>query len=263
MTSMTSALRLTLRACSKARLRIMLKTWHRTIGLIASVFLLALTVTGLALMQTDQFNLDSRFVASEGMLDWYGVRPAPPPLSFSFKNHWLTQLGERLYFDAREVTRIDGQLIGVVPLDGEILLATTSAMMIVTAGGELAERLDGLNEHATEFVQLGLNTTGQVVLRSSDGLASFDANTGELATIGNDVPVRWSLEATLPGELSAVLARDYRGQGLSIERVLLDLHTGRLFGTVGVLLVNTASILLLVLIISGFVLWLGRKRQGF
>ena len=52
MTSKTLGLRLTLRAHSKASLRLMLKSWHRTIGLIAAVFLLVLTLTGLVLMHT-------------------------------------------------------------------------------------------------------------------------------------------------------------------------------------------------------------------
>jgi len=261
MTSMTAVLRLTLRACSKTSLRFMLKSWHRTIGLIASVFLLALTITGLALMQTDALNLDSRYISSEKLLDWYGVRPAPPPLSFKHGQNWLTQVGNRLYFDRRSVTSLDGQIVGVVPLDGEILVATTNAMMIVTTDGVIAERIEMIENTAAGMPrQIGIDDAGQVIVRGDTSAAIFDSVLGHVVAGPVTPPVRWSLERSLPQDIGGVLASQYRGTGLSLERVLLDLHTGRLFGPIGTMLVNTASILLLVLVISGFVLWLGRNR---
>jgi uncharacterized iron-regulated membrane protein len=58
------------------------------------------------------------------------------------------------------------------------------------------------------------------------------------------------------------ISHAYRGSGLTLERILLDLHTGRLFGPAGVALINIASILLLVLIFSGIVLWISRARAN-
>lgn len=235
----------------------MLKSWHRTTGLIAAVFLLVLTLTGLALMQTDAFDLDSRYIANDGLLNWYGVRPAPPPLSFQVRDHWLAQLGDRLYLGQHLVTKLDGQLLGAAPLADEILLATTDNLLVVTRDGELAEKLGPLE--ATPR-QLGIDTAGNIIVRTAGGDRLYDPVSGELTAAAPNLPVRWSLEASLPDALSQTLAREFRGSGLSLERVLLDLHTGRLFGSLGVLIVNTASVLLLVLVLSGFVLWLRRPR---
>ncbi len=257
MTSKTLGLRLTLRAHSKASLRLMLKSWHRTIGLVAAVFLLVLTLTGLVLMQTDRIDLDSRYVDNDHLLNWYGIRPAPPPLSFKVREHWLAQIGERLYFSNQLVTQLDGQLLGAVPLADEILVATTNNLFIVTAAGELAEKLGPLDEAPQ---QIGIDPAGDIIVRTAGGARRYDPWGGELAAVAPAPGVRWSLETALPDELAAALARTFRGSGLSLERVLLDLHTGRLFGATGVLIVNTASVLLLVLVISGFVLWLRRPR---
>lgn len=257
MTSKTLGLRLTLRAHSKASLRLMLKSWHRTIGLIAAVFLLVLTLTGLVLMQTDRIDLDSRYIDNDQLLNWYGIRPAPMPLSFKVREHWLAQLGDRLYFDKQLVTQLDGQLLGAAPLADEILIATTSELLIVTTAGELAENLGPLD---AEPQQIGIDPAGDIILRTTAGTRRYDPLSGELAAAAPARGVRWSLEATLPDDLAGALARAFRGSGLSLERVLLDLHTGRLFGATGVLIVNTASVLLLVLVISGFVLWLRRPR---
>jgi uncharacterized iron-regulated membrane protein len=48
---------------------------------------------------------------------------------------------------------------------------------------------------------------------------------------------------------------------LSTERWLQDLHSGRFFGTFGVLTVDLASALLLILAGTGLVLWWRYRRS--
>jgi len=47
----------------------------------------------------------------------------------------------------------------------------------------------------------------------------------------------------------------YRGKGLPGERVILDIHSGRILGYVGVLLVDFMAILFLLLAMSGIWMW--------
>jgi uncharacterized iron-regulated membrane protein len=42
--------------------------------------------------------------------------------------------------------------------------------------------------------------------------------------------------------------------------VILDLHSGRLFGRIGVWLFDIAAILLILLALSGTLIWMKRKR---
>ena len=58
-----------------------------------------------------------------------------------------------------------------------------------------------------------------------------------------------------------MLQAAYRGYGLTLERVLLDLHSGRVLGSAGVLLVDAAAILFLLLAISGLWLWSRRRTS--
>ena len=55
---------------------------------------------------------------------------------------------------------------------------------------------------------------------------------------------------TLPADLPV---------GISIERLLQDLHSGRLFGIFGVILMDLASVALVLLALTGCWVWL-RKR---
>jgi hypothetical protein len=53
-----------------------------------------------------------------------------------------------------------------------------------------------------------------------------------------------------------VLKEQYRGRGLSVERVIADLHSGRVIGIVGPFVMDVVAVLLIVLSLSGLLLWL-------
>ena len=46
---------------------------------------------------------------------------------------------------------------------------------------------------------------------------------------------------------------------LNMERLLLDLHSGRVFGSVGVLLVDLVSVVVALLLLSGAAMWYVRR----
>ena len=54
----------------------------------------------------------------------------------------------------------------------------------------------------------------------------------------------------------------YRGQGLTLERVMLDLHSGRLFNqTWGVYLMDASAVIMMWLGISGTWIWWSRNKK--
>ena len=68
-------------------------------------------------------------------------------------------------------------------------------------------------------------------------------------------------ETRLDRRMQAII--DVAGQhGLPLERVLLDLHSGRIFGEAGVWLVDAAALLFLLLAGSGLWLWGRRHASG-
>ena len=54
----------------------------------------------------------------------------------------------------------------------------------------------------------------------------------------------------------------YLGEGPSLERVLLDFHSGRIFGPVGIVVYDLLALMVLVLSISGLIIWVRGKRNG-
>ena len=57
------------------------------------------------------------------------------------------------------------------------------------------------------------------------------------------------------------VARSYRGEGVNIEKIILDLHTGKIFGLSGTVISDLAALALLFLTFSGlYNLW--RRKKG-
>lgn len=50
-------------------------------------------------------------------------------------------------------------------------------------------------------------------------------------------------------------------EGLTVDRVLLDIHTGRFFGSYGHYVMDIAAILFLILSVTGFYMWYRRYSE--
>ena len=71
--------------------------------------------------------------------------------------------------------------------------------------------------------------------------------------------IDWSVKTKLSKPQISELRHAFRGKGLSMERVVLDLHSGRIFGHYGIYLMDTAAIALLWLSLSGLWVWWRRS----
>lgn len=245
--------------------------WHRHAGALAALFLLFIAASGTLLMHSDRLGLPTTQIANPTVLRWYGIHPPPPPRGFQSNRHWFSAFGGHLYFDATEIPFGEGELAGVFATAAEgsaneWLVVTDTQALLLDADGAVQERFGrdaGLPQGLTAA---GRDTAGEVILAASQGRFRFDADAGEFVATDSDAAVHWSSAGTPPAALASAISRAYGGEGLSIERFVLDLHSGRLFGTLGVLLVNLASLLLFYLAGSGLYLWSRRlaaaRRRG-
>lgn len=73
---------------------------------------------------------------------------------------------------------------------------------------------------------------------------------------------RWSSAENIEEEQLEQLKLAYRGKGVSMERLVLDLHSGRLFHPKwGVYLMDASAIIMMFLGVSGIWVWWSRKLK--
>lgn len=239
--------------------------WHRYAGLCAALLTLVLAITGIVLNHTERLQLDSRFVESKWLLDWYGIDAPAVQQAYQLNRQWLVHVGDNLYLDTQ---RVEGSYtmkpVGVLSFPHFIAAAVSNEIVLMTREGEIIERLGGMQGVPSGMQGMGLLDDGRIVIQAAHGFYLTDRDFlqwKEQPQVGN---ASWSKPAELPPDLKTQIAHLYRSNELPVERVMLDLHSGRLLGSWGPYLMDGAAILLVFLAFSGVWLWtkqLLRRRQ--
>jgi len=242
-----------------------LRRTHRWLGVAASLFVLLLSVTGVLLNHSVEWKLDRRYVQWDWLLDAYGIRVPEPSAAYSDGNHYATLLGGHLFFDDQEVARdVDGLTGMVIPGDVAII-ATTDGLLLVTQRGEFVERIDLGGSLSAPIERIG-RANGRLVVGTAGALYLADADITGVGPAGAEqVPgISWATPADAPPELERRLGSLYRGQGLTVERLLMDLHSGRVIARAGPLILDLVALGLVLLSVSGLVFWYrgGRAKNG-
>lgn len=230
--------------------------WHRRLGVVLALVLALVAVTGVLLNHTDRFALSKRYVSSDWLLDWYGVRVPNEPVSFKVGDRFVSQIGTRLYFDATPLEGEYGRMLGAVLIAQTLVVGVEGQLLLLTPDGALIEKLGG--QHGVPAGMRGIGRKDDwLVVRAAHGDYLVDA----FFSRWREQPyVRavWSQPTPLPPERQAALVRAYRGQGLNVERVVSDIHSGRILGRAGPYILDFAALLLLVLTGTGVWLWTRR-----
>jgi len=229
---------------------------HRYAGLLSAIILLMLAVTGIALNHTDDLKLDSQMIQSPSLLDWYGIEAPNNVVSFSTKNHHLTLANQQLYFNDSLLQNHTSHLLGAVETEDFVIIALNNSLLLMSLEGELIESIP-LNSIKSIGVSLqGIVTQSESGLNYSDnGLLSWQP--------ANNKNILWSTASQLPDPINQKIKNQFRASILPLERVLLDIHSGRFFGFIGIILVDISGILLIILALSGCVIWIRHKIRTF
>lgn len=243
-----------------ARLLKSVYIWHRYIGLAAALFVILLSVTGLMLNHTEDLALDSRHADSAYLLDWYGIHAPEDMRSFTTGPATITSAGSRVYWNLNRLPQVSAPLIGAVEIADLVVIGVEGQLLLFTPEGELVERLGGSAGVPAGMQALGVTPDGALAIRAAHGY--YRTNDSFLEWQESDrLDASWSVASAPSLPLKTALQKAWRGTGLTLERVVLDIHSGRILGDWGVYLVDLMAILFLVLALSGVWLW-GKRRAG-
>lgn len=228
--------------------------WHKKTGITAVFFLILLSISGALLNHTTELDLQNRFVTNKMLLGWYNIHPKNDVKSFTARRHWITQINDRLYFDQSEITRSSGSLVGMVSNDKRFVVALDADLLVLTNNGEIIEKLSNIDGLPERLRAIGLSEQEAVIIDTANGKYNVDLDNIEWQQQDPE-SVHWSMPRELPKDLYEQILQLYRGKGLSLEKLILDIHSGRILGTTGKVLIDFMTILFLFLSISGIWMW--------
>ena len=225
-----------------------------------SAFVVLLAGTGIALNHTQELDLDDRYVRNRTVLEWYGIEPpASADVSHTDKGRVIL-LGTKLYVETRPLEGDFRRLNGAVALHGSLIVAVDDDLLLLTANGDFAERLSEGDGVPAAVKAIGVDSHRRLIARTSAGDYRSNALFLDWQPLNSDATTAWDSPQRVSGPAIAAMQIDYLGRVLPWERVILDLHSGRLFGTPGPWLMDAAGFLLLILAGSGVFLWWRRQR---
>lgn len=238
-------------------LLLFLRRWHARVGLTAVLFFLFLAVTGVVLNHATGLGLDTRYVHSAWLARWYGVAPESPRHAFRAGNHDLVAANGRWLLDGRISGDKFPQPVGLVELSDMVVVASSASLYIYGKDGSLIDRLDR-NALPGAPVQAIGSGAKQLVLRTGGG--TFETRDALSWQPAPRDAIAWSA----PAELSASERESYAQllePGISVQRLLLDLHSGRFAGRYGPLAVDLLGVFLAILSLTGAWLFLKRRHR--
>ncbi len=237
----------------------LIRKWHRSLGILTVLFLLVFLITGFLLQHTAAFGLDRRHVSWPAVLALYGLEPSLP-VSFRVGGHWVSQAGSFLYFGEMPVSQITlSELRGAVENADGLWIAGDDKLWLLSQKGEVLEELSfgfGLPDIVRGLASAGGN---RIIIRGLYGNWAGSSTEGWQSYTGSPSWMVPHPAPYVPKEMQQRISAHATGHLLSWERLLWDLHSGRLFGAPGVFLADLASLLLLALAFTGLAVWF-RKR---
>lgn len=241
----------------RVRLLLFLRHWHARIGLGAVAFFLFLAVTGVVLNHGTRLGLDNRYVHAAWLARWYGIAAEPPQHAFRAGRHDLVAANGRWALDGRVSGERLPQPVGLVELPDMVVVASSTSLYLYGMDGVLIERLERNALPAAPVQAIGAGASRLVLRTEAGNFESGDALSWQRAP--RDA-VAWSA----PADLSLAERERYAPilvPGISVQQILLDLHSGRFAGRYGPLVVDLLAVFLGILSLSGAWLFLKRKHR--
>lgn len=223
-----------------------IRRWHARLGVTAALFFIVLIVTGVALNHTEWLGLAHTPIQSDALTRWYGL-PPPQLLAVVDADGEFIATPNVWRYRKQRLPGGGGAVTGVVRTPTLLAVATAQSLSLFTPGGELIDTLRGTALPGWPITALGQFAESLIVQTPHGAFASADGLDWQaFASSG----VFWS-RVLPPNPLTLARIRAQLAPALPLERILLDLHSGRLFGHYGPLFIDAAALILLGLSASG------------
>jgi len=230
--------------------------WHRRLGLFLVAFIIMLATTGIMLNHTESLELSQQKISNALLLSIYDIQPQNPPINYRSQQHNISQWDEQIYFDNKKLLSDKQQLRGLINWNSIIIMVLSQDVILLSTDGDIIDRY-ALAQNS-EIEHIGIYNNQAIIKMLDQSMWQADEDILNWQPIGK-IQLSWSAPVPLKQSLKDELLEKYRGEGLPLERIILDIHSGRIFGNPGVYFVDAVGIIMLFLSLSGAWMWWQRR----
>ena len=229
---------------------------HRYIGFGICIFLVHLALTGIFLNHSIGLRLDKTFVTWPWLLSQYNLSVPEPANIFTIgKNNFSTIDGE-VFFNDKPIFLAEEDLLGASQNQDTFILVSSTTITVISKEGYIINK-----ENVLPFTIKNIGIYGDEVVINDveDKMWSSESINGVWKLIEN-MTVQWSKEGSITPANQAKIRKYYVGDGISLEQVILDFHSGAIFQKAGKIFFDIISILLIILSFTGIWLWTIKRK---
>ena len=237
---------------------LIIQKWHKKLGVYIALFVILLAVSGIVLNHSEELKLNTTYVKMDWLMDLYQINPKSEPVGYRSSNNWITQVDEHIYFNNKKIADNANKLIGVVNTNNAYAIAYDDKIILLTVEGEILESLGGTEGVPAGMKAIGSDEKNNIIIQSAHGYYRVNLDTLQWDEY-NFLEANWSSTSEITEPLKTNILEQYRGTGLTIERVLLDLHSGRIISGWGIYLVDLIAILFIFIAFTGIWMWYFKK----
>lgn len=235
-----------------------LRRWHIRIGIAAALFLVVLSVTGILINHSQHLSSDQKTLPKWLAHLSYGLSEIPVQtitvgeLQAQAHSGLLYLISE----GANKTYSCNGSVQGTSVIGQELWIACDQQINLFLQSDDFPhiEQLDTYSGLPTPISRLGICNqlacveSGQQIYQYSSEQNRWGLTPNEeIDPVWTDTPAR-EPKIIVPLELNW-------------DRWLLDLHAGRLFGTLGIWLVDLSGVAIILLVFSGIARWITERRR--
>ncbi|RTR40187.1 PepSY domain-containing protein [Shewanella canadensis] len=238
-----------------------LRPWHRSLGVISALFILLMALTGMLINHSNHLSIDSAHVEQKWLLDYYGITPPNQINIYQTSPLKLASSDNLIWIDNRLTVEADSSIKGMLSLGRMLIAVDSNNLYLLSKEGELLEKQDAATGLPRGIQAIGYDE--QVWLKASDGTYLADDDLIEWEQTQTLAPIAWSkplVEVSVVNERE-MIALQARSSHLTWERVLLDIHSGRFFGSLGPWFMDLVALALIIMSISGIYIWQQQKPK--
>jgi hypothetical protein len=186
----------------------------------------------------------------------YGIKAAVPSAVLTTPQHWLVASADALLLDGKPIAVQLTQPLGMVESQQMLFVASSVQLQILSRDGNNIDTIPATLLPIAKIARIGSGCAGVVIADAEKIFASQDGV--DWQPCGSDV--LWATATPLT-EQQRQIVEPLLQPGISVERLLLDLHSGRLLGSWGPYFIDAVGFCLVLLALSGVWMFSQQRRH--
>ena len=241
-------------------LKLKLRRLHKYIGFTFSFFILHLTITGILLTYPETFKLEEAYIDNYFILKKYNMETYEEVYGVENIKDEVITIKNNVYINSKFIDKFNEKILSLLYDKNEgrvyILSKNLIGIYILETFDEEIEVIDIISIRNIENLnRIGFNLSSkEIIFKNESKYYKLEENRLlEFLPNNNLANIKWLNVSAVNKDLAKYYLKIHQGEGVSVTRILTELHNGKFFGSIFTLILFISSLSLLFLTLSSFI----------